>query len=64
MLEAHGFHGARGTAYVARVAGLAKHDSDVVEDILITHKLPLTPALSRQRAREFIEVPKNAKIAF
>ena len=64
MLKAHGFHGARGAADVARVTGLAKYYSDVIEDALNAHTLPLTPTLSRQRARECIEVPKNAKIAF
>jgi hypothetical protein len=48
VFETHGFHGARGGADVAWVAGMAKHDSYVIKNGL----------------RQFGETPIDAKIAF
>lgn len=53
MLKTHGFHGARGTADIARVAGLAEYDANMIENGTVNNWL-----------WQFGEAPINAKIAF
>ena len=53
MLKSHGFHGARGRADVARMAGLTKHDADIIENATFNNWL-----------WQFGETPIDAKIVF
>ena len=54
VLQPHGFHGARGWADVARMAGLAKHNPNIVKYRNVI----------KNELRQFGEAPNNAKMPF